>query len=104
MQHVSTRMTNDWMLISPVESVGDDIVMHKLPSSSKLNGDIELKNGKALIKCLRHEVQYKDDFFQNLQKDYFKIYVQLFFQAAAKSLNFVALRFLVVFLKKIQHY
>lgn len=39
-------------------------------------------------------------FFQNLQKDYFKIYVQLLFQAAAKSLNFVALRFLVVFLKK----
>lgn len=39
-------------------------------------------------------------FFQNLQKDYFKIYVQLFFQAAAKSLNFVALRFLVVFFKK----
>lgn len=100
MQHVSTRMTNDWMLISPVESVGDDVVMHKLPSSSKLNGDIELKNGKALIKCLWHEVQYKDDFFQNLQKDYFKIYVQLFFQAAAKSLNFVALRFLVVFKKK----
>lgn len=56
MQHVSTRMTNDWMLISPVESVGDDVVMHKLPSPSKLNGDIELKNGNALIKGLRHEV------------------------------------------------
>lgn len=46
---------------------------------------------------MRYTVQYKDDIFLNVQKDYFKIYVQLYFQGAAKSLHFVALRFLVFF-------
>lgn len=32
-----------WLLISPVESVGDDVVVNKLPSPAELNRDVELK-------------------------------------------------------------
>lgn len=100
MQHVSTRMTNDWMLISPVESVGDDIVMHKLPSSSKLNGDIELKNGKALIKCLRHEVQYKDDFFSESPKGLFQDLCPTSFPSSCQIFKFCGIKIFSCFFKK----
>lgn len=38
------------MLVLPVESVGDDVIVHKLPSPPKLNRHIELKNKSALIR------------------------------------------------------
>lgn len=36
-----------WLLISPVESIGDDVVVHKLPSPPEFNGDVELENREA---------------------------------------------------------
>lgn len=48
LQPFSRRQTdlqqNDWLLNSPVESVGDDAVVHELPSPPKLDGDVELQN------------------------------------------------------------
>lgn len=38
---------NQRLLISPVESVGDDVVVHKLPSPAKFNRDVELENTEA---------------------------------------------------------
>lgn len=38
---------NRGLLISPVESVGDDAVVHKLPSPPELNRDVELENREA---------------------------------------------------------
>lgn len=38
---------NQWLLISPVESVGDDAVVHKLPSPPEFNRDVELENREA---------------------------------------------------------
>lgn len=38
---------NQWLLISPVESVGDDAVVHKLPSTAKFNRDVELEKREA---------------------------------------------------------
>lgn len=36
------RKQNDCWFVSPVESVGDDVVVHKLPPPPKLDGDVEL--------------------------------------------------------------
>lgn len=38
---------NHWLWVSPVESVGDDAVMHKLPSPPEFNRDVELENREA---------------------------------------------------------
>lgn len=38
---------NQRLLISPVESVGDDVVVHKLPSPAEFNRDVELENTEA---------------------------------------------------------
>lgn len=38
---------NHRLLISPVESVGDDAVVHKLPSPPEFNRDVELENTEA---------------------------------------------------------
>lgn len=75
-----------WLLISPVESVGDDAVMHKLPSPPKFNRDIELKNErKALTKWGRK----KHSPSQKTQENYFLIYAQLYYQAAVTFGDFV---------------
>lgn len=44
---MAAALLNQWLLSSPVESVGDDAVMHKLPSPPKFNRDVELENREA---------------------------------------------------------
>lgn len=77
--YTNKPFANDWLLISPVESVGDDAVMHKLPSPPKFNRDVELNNER---KALTKWVIKKHSASQKTQEDYVLIYVQLHHQAA----------------------